>query len=42
MDDTDQVILVVTNLSSRLPDADEPDENIRSFKLIASETAGEE
>ena len=40
MDDTDEVILVVTNLSSRLPDADEPDENIRSFKLIASETPG--
>jgi hypothetical protein len=25
---------VVTNLSSRLPDADEPDANQRSFELI--------
>lgn len=28
------VLLVVTNLSSRLPDADVPDENVRSFQLI--------
>jgi hypothetical protein len=31
--DTHQVLLVVTNLSSRLPDADLLDENIRSFQL---------
>lgn len=41
--DTAQVLLVVTNLSSRIPDADTPDENVRSFTLIldhgSSETA---
>lgn len=29
-----RVLFVVTNLSSRLPDADEPDANERSFELI--------
>jgi len=42
MDDTEEVLIAVTNLSSRRPDADEPDENVRSFKLIASENAAEE
>jgi hypothetical protein len=28
------VLVVVTNLSARLPDADEPDENARSFRVI--------
>ncbi|MFW6086975.1 MAG: hypothetical protein ACODAG_07205 [Myxococcota bacterium] len=32
--DTARVLLVVTNLSSRIPDADTPDENVRSFTLI--------
>ncbi len=41
LDDTDEVLVAVTNLSSRLPDADEPDENVRSFHLILSEHAGE-
>lgn len=31
---TKKVLIVVTNLSSRLPDADIPDENVRSFELI--------
>ena len=31
---TRQVLFVVTNLSSRLPDADEPEVNQRSFELI--------
>jgi hypothetical protein len=38
-DDTDRVIVAVTNFSSRLPDADEPDENLRSFHLIADDAA---
>lgn len=37
LDDTEEVLVAVTNLSSRLPDTDEPDENVRSFKLIVSE-----
>jgi hypothetical protein len=32
--DTDRVLVVVTNLSSRRPDADLPDENVRTFELI--------
>lgn len=40
LDDTEEVVIVVTNLSNRLPDADEPDENDRSFKLILSENPG--
>ncbi len=32
--DVDRVVVVVTNLSARLPDADEPDENARSFRVI--------
>lgn len=35
LDNTAEVIVVVTNLSSRLPDADVRDENVRSFKIIA-------
>ncbi len=31
---TRQLLFVITNLSSRLPDADEPDVNQRSFELI--------
>jgi hypothetical protein len=31
---TKQLLFVITNLSSRLPDADEPDVNRRSFELI--------
>lgn len=31
---TSYAVLIVTNLSSRLPDADIADENVRSFKLI--------
>lgn len=42
LDDTDEVIVAVTNLSSRLPDTDEDDGNVRSFELIVSETYGEE
>lgn len=38
---TDRVIVAVTNFSSRLPDADEPDENLRSFHLIADDAARE-
>jgi len=34
LEDTARVLIVVTNLSSRLPDADVADENVRSFKLI--------
>ena len=41
-DDTEEVVIVVTNLSSRLPDTDEVDENVRTFKLIVSEQYGEE
>lgn len=32
--DTRYVLIVVTNLSSRLPDADVPDENVRSFRVL--------
>ncbi len=31
---TARVVVVVTNLSSRLPDADEGDDNVRSFRVI--------
>ncbi|MBK8171783.1 MAG: hypothetical protein IPK60_15745 [Sandaracinaceae bacterium] len=31
---TDRVLIAVTNMSHRLPDADIPDENARSFELI--------
>lgn len=31
---TARVVVVVTNLSSRLPDADEADDNVRSFRVI--------
>lgn len=40
--DTDRVLLVVTNLSSRLPDADIPDENVRSFRLIVDQGPGDD
>lgn len=33
-DDTRSLLLVVTNLSSRLPDADEPDANQRAFEVV--------
>ena len=33
--DTEQILCVATNLSSRLPDADLGDDNIRSFQVIA-------
>ncbi|MEM7434903.1 MAG: hypothetical protein AAF436_07105 [Myxococcota bacterium] len=33
-DDTRALLLVVTNLSSRLPDADEPDANRRAFEVV--------
>ncbi|MFW6052209.1 MAG: hypothetical protein ACODAU_13605 [Myxococcota bacterium] len=32
--DTERVLIVATNLSSRLPDADIRDENVRTFRLI--------
>jgi hypothetical protein len=40
-ENTDRVIVAVTNFSSRLPDADEPDENLRSFHIIADDVARE-
>lgn len=36
-----QVLLVVTNLSWRRPDADEPDENVRAFRLVIDGPTGE-
>ncbi|MEM9068249.1 MAG: hypothetical protein AAGE52_07070 [Myxococcota bacterium] len=33
-DDTEYVMISVTNLSHRLPDADDPDPNARAFRLI--------
>lgn len=41
-EDTAYVIVAVTNLSSRLPDADELDENVRSFRLILDRRAEDE
>jgi hypothetical protein len=40
--DTAQVLVVVTNLSSRLPDADLPDENVRSFQLTVDRGGAED
>ena len=33
LEDTREVVLAVTNLSGRGPDADEPDDHARSFRL---------
>lgn len=41
-DDTTTVLVAVTNLSSRLPDADSVDENVRAFRLILDRGTGEE
>jgi hypothetical protein len=39
---TAHVLIVVTNLSSRLPDADIPDENVRSFQLTVDRGSPED
>ena len=36
---TAEVVLALTNLSSRIPDADEPDENVRSYRLTIDRAA---
>jgi len=33
-DETEKVLLVVTNMGARLPDADEPEDMVRAFRLI--------
>ena len=33
-DETERVLVVVTNMGGRLPDADEPEEMLRAFRLI--------
>jgi hypothetical protein len=42
VDDTTSVLVAVTNLSNRLPDADSVDENVRAFRLILDRGTGEE
>jgi hypothetical protein len=32
------VVLVITNLGARLVDADEPDDQVRTFELIVDKT----
>ena len=36
LEDASKVLFVITNLSSRLPDADEPDTNERAFQLVVA------
>jgi hypothetical protein len=40
--EAEKVLIVVTNLSNRVPDADAPDENVRAFRVIVGKEPGTE
>ena len=40
-DETASVLIVVTNLGHRIVDADEPDDQVRSFRLIVDDGVDE-